>query len=202
VLCALLASAVAAVAAAPSQTIVIDPETPDGKPLELWSQSTPVPERIPIELGLGDELGGRLLRVGPAQGPDVRAYVQFETSAAIGGEGPHIDLLDWKHCRSGWQPAQAEAGGFRLPMPSDGDRSCFPNATRAELQAAVAQALDRSGVDAASRQQWLASAGRVTRVGELPSYVAISKMRVRIEQYDGREWKLLTTIEFSVPMGC
>ena len=45
-------------------------------------------------------------------------------------------------------------------------------------------------------------AGQVSRVGDYPSYVAISRIRVRIEAYDGREWTLLTTLELMVPMGC
>ncbi|WP_386747442.1 hypothetical protein [Agrilutibacter niabensis] len=138
------------------QAISVDPAIPDGEPMEVWMQPASVPERIRIDVDLGDDMGGRVLRVRPARSGEVdyRVQVQFETSAAIGGEGPHIDLLDWKHCRSDWRPAKPEAGsGFRLPMPLDGAHSCFPKATRAELRAALKQALDKFELDAASQHR-------------------------------------------------
>lgn len=204
-LCLLLAAVIPGAEAGPLQVIAVDPTAPGEEPLDVWMQSAAVPERIRIDLGLGDDVGGRVLRVRPAPGRDAnyRVQVQFETSAAIGGEGPHIDLLDWKHCRSDWRSAPPEGrDGFRLPMPLDGDHSCFPKATRAELRAALGQTLEKSELDAASRRPWLAAVARVPRVGEYPSYIAISTVRVRIERYDGRQWRALTTIEFAVPMGC
>jgi hypothetical protein len=201
----LLAGGAAGAQAGSLQAIVVDPTLPDGEPLDVWMWPSPVPERIRIDLGLGDDVGGRVLRMRSpgGHGPDYRVQVQFETSAAIGGEGPHIDLLDWKHCRSAWRPAKPEgSNGFRLPMPLDDDHSCFPEATHAELRAALKQALDKFELDSANQQPWLDAIARVPRVGEYPSYVAISTVRVRIEQYDGRQWRVVTTIEFAVPMGC
>lgn len=199
----LLFAVVPMTAAGSSQTIVIDPASPGAAPLDVWTQSAPVPERVHIELDVGDGVEGRVLRVRPMPGISYRVHIQFETSAAISGEGPHIDLLDWKHCRSEWRSARAEgSNGFRLPMARDGDHSCFPKATRAELRAALKQELGKSGFDPASDKWWLDAVDRVPRVGEPPSYVAISTVRVRIEQYDGRQWRVLTTIDFGVPMGC
>ena len=121
----------------------------------------------------------------------------------ISGEGPHIDLLDWKHCRSEWRPAEPVAlGGFRLPVPRDRDHTCFPQSTPAELRRAVQQALDGYAFGAERNRQWLDLVEQVPAVGEFPSYVAISTVRVRIEQLDGNRWSLLTTIDFAVPMGC
>lgn len=191
-------------AAGPLRTLTIDPARPGEGPLEVWTQSAPVPKHVRIELDVGDGLEGRVLRLLPAPGKDsgYRVTVQFETSAAISGEGPHIDLLDWKHCRSPWRPALREgSNGFRLPMATDRDHSCFPDATRAQLRAAVQHELGKYG-DLESQQWWLDAVDRVPRVGELPSYIAISMVRVRIEGYDGRQWSVLTTVEFGVPMGC
>lgn len=117
-LCLLLAVVIPGAEAGPLQVIAVDPTAPGEEPLDVWMQSAAVPERIRIDLGLGDDVGGRVLRVRPAPGRDAnyRVQVQFETSAAIGGEGPHIDLLDWKHCRSDWRSAPPEGrDGFRFP---------------------------------------------------------------------------------------
>ena len=192
--------------AMPLQAIVLDPGVPADELLEVWvPKSGPVPKRIDATLGLGEETGGRILRVFQADGDAsrYRVSVQFETSMGISGEGPHIDLLDWKHCRSEWRPAQpVDADGFRLPIPTDGEQTCFPHATREELRAAVQQALGKYDWGRESNRQWLGRVDQASHVGEFPSYVAISMVRVRIEQHVGGTWTLLTTIDFSVPMGC
>lgn len=204
-LCLLSGVAAPAAEAGPLQAIIVEPATANGEPLDVWKHPGQVPERLKIDLEPGDDMGGRVLRVRPAPGgvTRYRVRVQFETSAAISGEGPHIDLLDWRHCRSEWRTAQPEGGdGFRLPMPEDRDHSCFPKATRAELRTAVKQALGEYGFDRESEQWWLDAVDRVHQVGESPSYVAISTVRVHVEQYDGSQWRVLTTIDFNLPMGC
>ena len=191
--------------ASPVQAIVLDPASPVGELVSIWEQSGAVPKRIEMMLGLGEEAGGRVLRVLPAESDAsrYRVSVQFETSMGISGEGPHIDLLDWKHCLSEWRFAQpVEADGFRLPVPQDNDYTCFPHATREELRQAVQQALDTFESGPEHKQHWLGLVDQVPRVGEFPSYVTISMVRVRIEHNDGNTWSVLTTIEFIVPMGC
>lgn len=186
------------------QAILLEPVPPAGELRELWSGPGPLPSRIEAAIEFGED-GPYVLRVLGADGAGQRYRVsaQFETSMAIGDEGPHLDLVDWKHCRSDWRPAQRlDAEAFRLPLPHDRDLACFPRSTREELRAAVERAVAMPAADAAWRQRWLALADQVPQVGEYPSYVALSRIRVRIEAYDGREWTLLTTLELQVPMGC
>jgi len=184
--------------------IVLESDRPREEPTQIWTQPMRPPQRIDIDLDVGDGVDGRVLRVGRAQAPgNYRVSVQFETSAAISGEGPHVDLVDWKHCRSEWRFAkQVTPSRFRLPVALERDHTCFPAATRAELKQALKQELDQSGFDPDSRRAWLESVERVPRVGESPSYVALSTVRVRIEEYAGGQWRLLTTIAFDIPMGC
>lgn len=179
--------------------------TPASEPLEVWTGRDTLPARIEKSLEFGDDPHGGVLRLLPAEAASDRhrVSVQFETSAAISGEGPHIDLLDWKHCRSDWRVARpVDQGGFRLPTPQDRDRTCFPRATREELRHAVRKELAKYDMGAEWNQRWLGLARQSPRVGEFPSYIEISTVRVRIEQYDGRQWRVLTTIDFRVPMGC
>jgi hypothetical protein len=191
--------------AAPPQAILLEFDSPERELREVWTQPDRMPQRMDVSLELGDEAGGSVLRLLPDAGDadSYRVSVQFETSAGISGEGPHIDLLDWKHCRSDWRPAEPVGNsGFRLPVPRNEDDTCFPQATRAELREAVERALGEYGMGTDSDQRWLGLADQVPRVGEFPSYIAISTVRVRIERHDGRSWRLLTTIDFRIPMGC
>lgn len=202
---ALGASSPAVAQAAPVQAILLEPAQPTGALLELWSGPGAVPGRLEAMLDVGDEGGGRVMRLLAADGAAdrYRVSVQFETSMGLSGEGPHIDLRDWKHCRSRWYPAPpVGADGFRLPVANDADRDCFPPATRDELRRAVQAAMTAQAWDPGVGRHWLALVDRVPRLGEFPSYVAISTLRVRVEHRVGDAWRVLTTVALQVPMGC
>lgn len=198
--------AAAAPACASPEAILLEFQSPNRELVEVWKAGEPLSRRIEEALEFGDETEGSVLRLLLAEGDPARyrVSVQFETSMAISGEGPHIDLVDWKHCQSDWRPAEPVAGsGFRLPAPSDRDHSCFPHATREELREAVKRELDEYGWEKEQREHWLQLVRQVPKPGEQPSYVAISTVRVRIERLDDRgTWTLLTTIDFELPMGC
>jgi hypothetical protein len=153
-------------------------------------------------LGLGEETGGRILRVLQADGDAsrYRVSVQFETSWASAAKAHTSTCSTGNTAVSNGVRPTGGRDGFRLPIPTDGDQACFPHATREELRAAVQQALGK--YDWAGRATAVAGeGGQASRVGEFPSYVAISMVRVRIEQHVGGKWTLLTTIDFSVPWG-
>lgn len=184
--------------------ILLEPSPPASELRELWSGPGPVPARIEAVLEPGED-GPYVLRI---LGPDgdrarYRASAQFETSMALGDEGPHLDLDDWKHCRSDWRPAERlDDETLRLPEPRASDQTCFPPTTREELREAVRRVVTTPDRDPEWRTRWMTLASRVSRVGDAPSYVTISTVRVRIEAYDGHRWTLLTTLELLVPMGC
>ena len=122
---------------------------------------------------------------------------------AIGNEGPHIDLLDWKHCASAWKVlTPGKAGEFVLPMPTEAEASCFPPATSAEIAAALRQALRGYGMQDAEGERWLQLAASVAVPGDAPSYIAVSKVRLRIETRDAKGGSETITLEFMLPMGC
>ncbi|MET0580577.1 MAG: hypothetical protein ABWX88_08475 [Pseudoxanthomonas sp.] len=171
-----------------------------------WVQKAPFQKRQEIILELGDDPYGAVVQLDTQAKPELHAYrisVQFETSLAIGDEGPHVDLLDWKHCTSAWKIVEVgEDGGFVLPKPTEAESTCFPAATKAEIKTAVRSALRRYGMDDSGGEHWLELADSVNAPGELPSYIGVSKVRVRIEKRIERSWKEVTTIELMPPMGC
>lgn len=184
--------------------IEISPSLPGAEPsFSGWRQAAPVPRMQQVSLELGDEIYGASLRLTPASdGGEYRVRVQFETSLSIDDEGPHLDLVDWKHCVSEWRPADsAGLHAFTLPAPSGWEASCFPSVRVGEIRAATQAALVRSGMeDAAPR--WLDLLAPVKKVGDQPTYVGISKVRVRVEALRNGQWREVTTVEFLVPMGC
>ena len=90
-----------------------------------------------MPLDLGDEVYGATLQ--------------------LSAEGPHLDLSYWKHCRSDWKTA-LDAVWFVLPTPSAQQYACFPDYTRAELEAAVRAHTAAQG-DAAQADAWIPRIG-------------------------------------------
>ena len=166
-----------------------------------WVQKAPFQKRQVVALELGDDPYGAILELKAKPGA-YRVSVQFETSLAIGNEGPHIDLLDWKHCTSAWKVLQGQKGRFVLPKPNDAESSCFPPSTAAEIKIAVRSALRGYGMAGADARHWLELADSVDGPGDQPSYIGVSKVRVRIEKRTRHAWEEVTTVEFMPPLGC
>lgn len=168
-----------------------------------WTHEGPVPATLNVPVELGDDVFGATLQLQPAKpGETYRVRVQYETSLALGAEGPHLDLTDWKHCTSAWQPAQpVDAVSFVLPIPTAEQHSCFPAYTRAELDAAVRAHAAKQG-DPTIADGWLPNLDKGDAVGAVTPYVGISTVRVRVEVKRKGAWVAVTTVAFELPMGC
>ncbi len=166
-------------------------------PEALLAQSAPLQPRYTLEAELGD--GIRLLQVeqGDASARDtLRVRIQYQTSLALSGEGPHLDLIDWKHCTSPWQTiADPGDGRFQIPEATLEQAACFPAFKQAELLAAVRR---QDG----SSASWERIAQGVSRAGEGASYVAPSLLRMKLERWDGARWVELTHFDVPIAMGC
>lgn len=138
----------------------------DRAPTALWKRASPFQRRYTLETELGDSV--RMVKV--EQGEDtprekLRIRFQYQTSLALGDEGPHLDLLDWKHCTTAWQSiADPGDGHFDIQPPTTRQASCFPSFGQAELLAAV-RAHGGEG-------KWITLAKDVSRAGQGASYVA------------------------------
>lgn len=168
-----------------------------------WTHEGPVPATLTVPVELGDDVFGTTLQLQPATaGETYRVRVQYETSLALGAEGPHLDLIDWKHCTSAWQSAHAvDAVSFVLPTPTAEQHSCFPAYTRAELDAAVRAHGVKQG-DPTLADGWLPNLDKGDAIGAVTPYVGISTVRVRVEVKRKGAWVAVTTVEFALPMGC
>lgn len=168
-----------------------------------WRSDGPLPPALTVPLELGDEIHGATLRLISAQvGTQYRVRVQYETSLVLSAAGPHLDLVDWKHCVSEWQLAQASGAlSFVLPAPTEEQASCFPAYTPAELAQAVRD-LGQTMGDPAMAEAWIDDMQQKTSVIGVSPVVAISQVRVRVEALlDGR-WVDVTMVAFLPAMGC
>lgn len=168
-----------------------------------WRSEGPPPRTLDVHLELGDEIYGATLRLEPEQpGGRYRVQVQYETSLGLSAEGPHLDLLDWKHCTSAWVPAQPSGPlSFVLPTPTPEQQECFPDYTRGELEQAV-RALGLEMGNPALAEAWLGDLYGQTSVIGVSPFVAIGRVRVKIEVERGGDWDEVAVLTFLPPMGC
>lgn len=171
-----------------------------------------------FDLDLGDQLEFTLVEVVPHRddGRSVRVQYQVETSLTIMDEGPHIDLVDWKHHTSNWTDLErVDSHSFRMPkIESDAEGAArFPAYDDDELYEAALAAGGQRWADIVRR--W--PAREDGRVG-----VGISTVRVRVLAADAADAadaaatgeaggsgnagdgnvETLFTLHIRVPMGC
>lgn len=129
--------------------------------------------------------------------------VQFETSLGISGEGPHVDLIDFRHCVSEWHVASSADGRrFTVPTPTDEESGCVPRATPDEIRVAAREALAGWSDTQETTEHWLGLIKDIKSPVDSPMYSTISEIRIQVEaRVDGR-WKPVTRLVFAVPMGC
>ncbi|MBB3274813.1 MULTISPECIES: hypothetical protein [unclassified Pseudoxanthomonas] len=161
--------------------------------------------RIEESLEPGDEIYGGTLNLTPRGGPggEYRVRVQFETSLGISGEGPHVDLIDFRHCVSEWHVASSADGRrFTVPTPTDEESGCVPRATPDEIRVAAREALAGWSDTQETTEHWLGLIKDIKSPADSPMYSTISEIRIQVEaRVDGR-WKPVTRLVFAVPMGC
>ena len=157
------------------------------------------PKSTDIELTLGESIERQLIVINSPAKQEFKVEMQFETSMAIGDEGPHIDLLDWKHYTSPWRTINPGVGGvndnkYYVPELIEPEFTRFPSATTNELVAA----LRKSGAG----KRWIDHARTCTGPNSGPCYVSTSRISIRISVKQNTGWKTAHTLNFSIPMGC
>ena len=152
-----------------------------------------------IYLELGENIENELLVLRSAVKQTFKIEMQHETSMAIGDEGPHIDLVDWKHYTSPWRTIKPGVGGvddnkYLVPQIPEAEFTRFPSVTTKEIVAA----LRKTGAE----KRWLNLARTCTGPNRGPCYVSTSRISIRISVKQNTGWKIAHTLNFSIPMGC
>lgn len=156
--------------------------------------SVPDQEITKVDLDLGENLSSKTIRISSEKPSIYRVHVQLETSLTIMDEGPHLDLINWKHCTTEWMEVDESSGTeFILPELEKIDVNCFPVVTAAEIRD---EALEQGG------QRWAKLIGKDATINDYPIGVSLSTVRIKIEEKTDDKWKIITVLDFSIPMGC
>ena len=83
--------------------------------------------RTTIDLDLAENIDGQEVTLHFQDRSLYRILQRYRTSMAVSGEGPHLDLLDWRHFDSPWTPLKSlGANRFRTLRSEQMDDTRFP----------------------------------------------------------------------------
>ena len=143
---------------------------------------------------LGESLSSKIVRITSTAGARLRVSVQMESSLTLMDEGPHLDLIDWKHCTTEWIEAERISDSeFRIPVTEKVDQGCFHEISMAEIRNEV---LKRGGT------RWADLIKDDASITDYPMAVGLSAVALKVEELLEHGWKVVTIIRFSIPMGC
>jgi len=151
---------------------------------------------IDVDLELGESIENQMILLRPFQGDsrEFKIEQQFETSMAIGDEGPHWDFVNWKHYTSEWREIKKlEDNKFLTSKVPEQDATNFPSVTPQEIY----QLVTKEG-----NERWAALARQCNSPNDGPCYVGLSRISFRISAKDKGEWKVIHRINYSIPLGC
>lgn len=160
--------------------------------IELSKNSTTT-----IELELGEDINDQEVSLSGDTGSEYRILQRYQTSMTISAEGPHLDLLDWRHFDSAWIPLQQfDTHRFRTLASNQMDETKFPPTTKAEIISAVEK---RAGND------W-PEILELVKTCQGPNDgccgVGISSIFLCVQKRVPDGWSDMGVVEFRFPMGC
>jgi len=152
-------------------------------------------DTVEIEAEVGETIEGRPISIVSEQLSSLNIEQRYETSITIMNEGPHCDLIDWKHFNSDWKSLKQNANGqFIGDKYSEQDYNIFPEVSMDELKQKVKE---QCGED------WFKLLANTNSPLEYPCGVSISRyfLRVTGHRKDNGQ-KVTKLIIITTPMGC
>jgi len=152
-------------------------------------------DKILLYLELGETVQDLKIKIGDLGLSQLRIYQQYETSLSITNEGPHLDLLKWKHFTSNWNEInQLEQNIFKTLSYNEKEEEQFPEFSEGELIEYLKSIGYAGYADLIKNPKY--------PNGEKHWWIGLSIVRFKISGIDSENNKIEKLIEFEVPMGC
>ena len=180
-------------------SVVVAMSEPNPKPPSLSRAYIELVKHGPtvIDLDLGQSIDDQELTLNFRDNDEYRVFERYRTSMSVSAEGPHLDLVNWRHFDSPW--TQLKSVGhkrFRTLATEQMDDSKFPSTTNEEMVKEVRRLV---GTD------WPEIVELVKDCHSPKSgacFVSISSIYLRIQKRLGARWTDVGVVEFRLPMGC
>jgi hypothetical protein len=150
-----------------------------------------------IELDLAESIDSQKVTLNFRDDNKYRILQRYRTSMSVSVEGPHLDLLDWRHFDSPWISLKAVSSKrFRTLATKQMESTRFPATTNEEI---VADVRKRVGADWPDALEFAKSCDGPNSGA---CFVAISSIYLRIQKRVRAGWDDVGLVEFRFPMGC
>ena len=178
------------------------------KKWKLSKKKPPTQVKLEMEYTNGYEKVQIRLKPKPGDIREFKIEQQIETSMTINDEGPHLDLLNWKHGVSPWQELPViKPNIFRGKAITKKDSRRFPAFTKQELCQAVIKQGKRDARSGnytydPNDDKWLRLVKQKPQEGWIIYTTGVSTIRLRIQAKEGDTWQVIHTVEIAVALGC
>lgn len=151
-------------------------------------------DTLTINADIGDDLSSSSLVISEELA-DVKIEQRYETSVTIMDEGPHCDIVDWKHYISEWKVLKSETGNiFKCADYTEKEQEKFPEVSLQELREAIKKYCGEQGLELTMN---------IKSPTDYPSEVGISRVYIRISGKQKSTGKsIIKYLIFEIPMGC
>lgn len=163
--------------------------------VENENESLTFTDTVDLYLDLGETIQGQTFKIVKSGLREIKIEQQYKTSLSISNEGPHLDLLDWKHFTSDWvELIPIDKDKYKAITYSENDQEKFPNFTEAELVDYLKSIGHQGYADLIVNPTY--------SDGSKHWWTGLSRVSIKVTGFD-KENKLVTRIiNFEIPMGC
>jgi len=135
----------------------------------------------------------KLIKINNSTSSSVEIFQRHENSVTIKNEGPHCDMVNWKHYNSEWIKLEIKDNWILTNSYSEEDRSKFPEIDINDL---IKEVSNQCG------ENWGALIKNIKSVNEYNSSVSISKIYLKLVMKDTDGNEKTKYVIFDIPMGC
>lgn len=144
---------------------------------------------------LGQTLESAVIAIKAEKYTDIEIHQAIETSLTIVNEGPHCDLINWKHYTSDWRKVKTlESNTFQVTGYQNGEPKQFPKVSIQEVMDAVQEQCG---------EEWAKHIKAIKSIQDYPCEIDVSRYFLKIKAIDKVSGeKIEKTIVVLIPMGC
>lgn len=154
-------------------------------------------DSILVFLGLSSKVSGQTYSLSfDSTVQHIEIFQNYETSLTLQNEGPHLDLVGWKHYIDRWKKLEITNGTFTTLEYTEPDSERFPDVTAEEIHQATKDILHGEG------DEWVALAEKCAGPLNYPCSVSISRINLKLVLTYTSGITVERFIIFDIPMGC
>jgi len=180
-------------------SIVVEVSEPHPNPPSLTRRYFKLSRSRPtlIDLELAENIDNQEVALNFRDNSEYRISQRYRTSMSISAEGPHLDLVEWRHFDSPWTSLETlGTKRFRTLATDQWRGSKFPSTTKAEIMKEVRRQVG---------EKWPAVLELVKDCrgpNDGACLVSISSIYLRIQKKVCNQWVNVGLVEIRIPMGC